>query len=152
MRSWGAYVAGEIESCAGRLAAAEPHYIRAIELARTSGATFLVGVATVGLLTVRAAAGRVDDALRGYREVIGYFARTGNWTHQWTTLRNLADLLRTLGDDEPAALLDAAADRAPDAPAVGPSPAPPDPDTPVLGRADVLDMARRAIERNLERL
>jgi tetratricopeptide (TPR) repeat protein len=152
MHSWGAYVAGEIESCAGRHAAAEPHYVRAIELARTSGATFLVGVATVGLLTVRAAAGRVDDALRGYREVIDYFARTGNWTHQWTTLRNLADLLRTLGDDEPAALLDAAADRAPDAPAVGRSAAPPVPDLPALGRAEVLELARRAIERNLERL
>jgi hypothetical protein len=32
-------------------------------------------------------------------------------------LRNLADLLRGLGDDEPAALFDAAADAAPDAPA-----------------------------------
>ena len=67
---------------------------------------------------MRADAGRIHDALRGYREVIDYFARTGNWTHQWTTLRNLADLLRRLGDDEPAALLDAAADQAPDAPAV----------------------------------
>ncbi len=72
---------------------------------------------------MRAAAGRVHDALRGYREVIDYFARTGNWTHLWATLRNLADLLRRLGDDEPAALLDAAADQAPDAPAVDRSPA-----------------------------
>ena len=119
MLAWGAYVAGEIETAAGRRDRAEQHYVRAIDLARTSGATFLVGVATVGLLAVRAAAGRVDEALGGYREVIDYFARTGNWTHQWTTLRNLADLLRRLGDDEPAALLDAAADRAPDAPARG---------------------------------
>ena len=54
MRSWGAYVAGEIENSAGHGDLAEPHYVRAIDLARTSGATFLVGVATVGLLTVRA--------------------------------------------------------------------------------------------------
>ena len=67
---------------------------------------------------MRGRAGRVADALRGYRDVIDYFARTGNWTHLWTALRNLADLLRRLGDPEPAAVLDAAADAAPDAPAV----------------------------------
>ena len=109
---------GRSRAAAGRSELAEQHYVRAIDLARASGATFLVGVATVGLLAVRADAGRVHEALRGYREVIDYFARTGNWTHLWATLRNLADLLRRLGDDEPAALLDAAADRAPDAPAV----------------------------------
>ncbi|HEX6870399.1 MAG TPA: BTAD domain-containing putative transcriptional regulator, partial [Micromonosporaceae bacterium] len=117
MLSWGAYVAGEIDSYAGRGEPAERHYLRAIDLARDSGATFLVGVATVGLLALRAKAGRVHDALRGYRDVIDYFARTGNWTHQWATLRNLADLLRRLGDDEPAALITSAADQAPDAPA-----------------------------------
>src|SRR5690606_8576713 len=90
MRAWGAYFAGEIETFAHRREAAEQHYADAIELARRSGATFLVGVASVGLLAARAAAGQVHDALRGYREVIDYFARTGNWTHQWTTLRNLA--------------------------------------------------------------
>jgi hypothetical protein len=106
-------------------------------------------VATVGLLTVQTAAGRIHDALRGYREVIDYFARTGNWTHQWTTLRNLADLLRRLGDDQPADVLDAASDRAPDAAARG---APPKPATvEVPGRAAVLEVARLAIERNLTR-
>jgi len=156
MLSWGAYVAGEIESLAGRSELAEQHYVRAIDLARTSGATFLVGVGNVGLLTVRAAAGRVYDALHGYREVIDYFARTGNWTHQWATLRNLADLLRRLGDHEPAALLDAAADRAPDAPAGDRSrraePLPhAAPTAPIHGWVAVLDVARRAIERNLTR-
>ena len=93
--------------------------------------------------------------LRGYRDVIDYFARTGNWTHQRATLRNLAGLLRQLGDDEPAALLDAAADRAGRsrggpvrrrwiAPHSAPAP-------PTLSRADVLELARRAIERNLAR-
>ena len=50
MRAWSDYVAGEIESLAGHAEAAERHYLRAIDLARGSGATFLVGVATVGLL------------------------------------------------------------------------------------------------------
>ncbi|MFC4468419.1 BTAD domain-containing putative transcriptional regulator [Streptomyces xiangluensis] len=165
MLSWGAYVAGEIDSLAGHTESAERHYLRAIDLARTSGATFLVGVATVGLHSVRACAGRVDEALDGYRDAIEYFARNGNWTHLWTALRNLADLLRRLGDDEPAALIDAAADQAPDAPALeGTRPAPDrshgaeptaHPATaaakPIPGRPAVLEAARQAIERNLRR-
>jgi tetratricopeptide (TPR) repeat protein len=147
MRAWSAYVAAEIENCGGRGDEAERHYRSAIEHASSSGASFLVGVATVGLHSVRARAGRVDDALTGYREVIDYFDRTGNWTHQWTTLRNLADLLRRLGDDEPAAVLDAAADHAPDAPPVRDRPAARA--VAVPGRAAVLDLARQAIERNL---
>ncbi|MGY1623965.1 BTAD domain-containing putative transcriptional regulator [Geodermatophilus sp. SYSU D00965] len=149
MRAWHAYVTGEIETAVGRRDLAEPHYVRAVELARTAGATFLVGVASVGLLAARADAGRVREAFLGYREVVDYFARTGNWTHEWTTLRNLADLLRRLGDEQTADVLDAAADRAPDAPARG-SPPRPSPEE-VPGRAAVLDLARRAIERHLNR-
>ncbi|HEX6232925.1 MAG TPA: hypothetical protein VFZ63_07360, partial [Jiangellaceae bacterium] len=100
----------------------------------------------------RARTGRHTAALRGYREVIDYFARTGNWTHLWVALRNLADLLRNLGDDEPAVLLETAADNAPDAPAVyrpdgagrttpGALSAP--------GRTAVLKLARQAIDRHL---
>ncbi|MGW7253543.1 BTAD domain-containing putative transcriptional regulator [Streptomyces sp. NPDC054834] len=148
MRAWGAYVAGEIENLAGRDELAERHYVEAVDLACASGATFLVGVSTVGLLSVRAAQGRVHEALEGYRDVIGYFARTGNWTHLWTTLRDLAGLLRGLGDDEPAALIDAAADRAPDAPAV-PGSRRTTTRRPVPGRTAVLEVAQQAIERNL---
>ncbi|MEI5007289.1 hypothetical protein RB196_08025 [Streptomyces sp. PmtA] len=118
MEAWGAYVAGEIDSLEGRSETAEERYVGAVELARASGATFLVGVATVGLLSLRARTGRVHEALGGYSEVIDYFARNGNWTHLWATLRNLAGLLRGLGDDETATLIETAADRAPDAPAV----------------------------------
>lgn len=167
MLAWGAYVAGEIDSLSGRSESAEERYVRAVELARAAGATFLVGVATVGLLSLRARTGRVREALGGYREVIDYFARNGNWTHLWVTLRNLAGLLRRLGDDEPAALIETAAGRAPDAPAVegpgnaapgpggagprGGAAAPDVPAPPASGRAAVLDAARRAIERNLSR-
>jgi tetratricopeptide (TPR) repeat protein len=110
MRSWGAYVAGEIDNFAGLPEQAEQHYLRSIELARLSGATFLVGVASLGLLTVRAAVGQVQEALAGFREVIDYFARNGDWTHQWVVLRNLAELLRRNGDEGGAAMLDAAID------------------------------------------
>src|SRR5690349_2225766 len=149
MRSWSAYVAGEIASAAGRPADAETQYREAIELGRRSGATFLVGVATVGLLAVLGTSGRVEDALRGYADVIEYFARTGNGTHLWTTLRNLATLLRRIGDDAPAAALDHAADHAPDAPTVQNRPTP-DPVEPP-DRAAVLALARAAIARHLSR-
>ncbi|MFC5947760.1 BTAD domain-containing putative transcriptional regulator [Pseudonocardia lutea] len=150
MRSWAAYVAGEIEGLAGDLTAAEAHYRTALRLARGAGATFLVGVASVGLLAVLARAGRVHEALRGYTRVVDGFARTGNWTHLWTTLRNLADLLRTLGDDRTANLIDAAADRAPDAPAVaGVRPVPP-PDGPVPDRTEILRLAREAVGRAVQ--
>ncbi|MDQ4093173.1 MAG: transcriptional regulator, partial [Actinomycetota bacterium] len=149
--AFGYYVVGEIDSAAGREELAEDHYVRAIDLARSSGATFIVGVTTVGLLAVRANTGRVDDALRGYRDVIDYFTRTGNWTHQWVTLRNLADLLHRLGDHDPAAQLHAAADHAPEAPAVNPpsdTVAPPHV-TPAANRARALKVARRAIKQRL---
>lgn len=76
--------------------------------------------------------------------MIDYWARPGNWTHLWVTLRNLADLLRTLGDHPPADLLDAAADQAPDAPAgAAAAGAPP------VDRAEALRAARQAIEAHL---
>ena len=96
-------------------------------------------------------AGRIADALRGYRDVVDYFARTGNWPHLWPALRNLADLLRRIGDPDPAAVLDAAADHAPDAPAVDRGDRQLEPPTAAVSRADVLRIARDAIERNLSR-
>ena len=128
--------------------AAEQHYLRAMADGRASGVTFLVGVASVCLLTVQATTGREREALAGYRDVVDYFARTGSWTHLRVALRNLAELLDRLGDAEPATLILAAA-AAPDAPTRGPgwvgaatSALEP---TPVK----VLDAARAAIARNL---
>jgi predicted ATPase len=147
MLAWGAYVAGEIDTCAGRAESAERQYLRALELARSAGATFLIGVATVGLAAAHTRMGKFREALAGYREVVEYFARTGNWPHQWTALRNVADLLRRLGDPEPAAQLDAAADGAPDAPAV--EPGSPLPSAPTPDRTKILEVAQQAIERQL---
>ena len=145
-------MAGEIDSLEGYFDLAEANYGRAVELARRSGATFLVGVATVGLLSVRVAAGRIREALTGYREVVDYFAGTGNWTHLWTTLRNLADLLDRLDDGEPATALRASADRAPDAPADTRSPRTPMADVPgAISRDGVLHIARDSIDRHLSR-
>jgi predicted ATPase/DNA-binding SARP family transcriptional activator len=166
LRAWSEYVAGEIDNAAGRHHLAEQHYVRAIELARSAGATFVDGVASVGLLTVRADAGRVGEALHGYRELVEYWEHTGSWIQQWTTLRNLARLLHGLGDHEPALFLEVAADHAPEAAAVSDAvwTAPVSAaralddatvsrirdDASSCPRAAVLHAARQAIERHLE--
>ncbi len=153
------YIAGEIDSTTGRGDRAERHYAHAIDLARTAGATFLEGIATVGRLSLLAHSNRIGEALRGYDEVINYWARTGNWIQQWTTLRNLAALLHDLGEHEPATALINAAEHAPDAPLVGDAGshrpivmAPSDATAaPPLGRTQVLQVARQAINRSLAR-
>lgn len=150
-RAFTAYLEAEIANAAGEWERAEEHYAAAIAGFRASGATAGAGLASIGLLTARADAGRLHDALEGYRETIDHFARTGTWTRLWVTVRSLADLLRRLGDGGPAAILDAAADRAPDAPLARPPGAPPADAPPggVPGRAAVLRLARDAIARNL---
>ncbi len=110
-----AYVVAEIDSVEGHADAAEERYTTAIAHARSVGATFLEAIAVVGLASLLSRSGRTESALRQYREVIEHWANGGNWSHLWVTLRNLADLLRTLDDADTADLLDAAADRAPDA-------------------------------------
>ena len=59
LRAFAAYISGEIDSAAGHPELADEQYTRAIDLARSSGATFLIGIASVGLVTVLADAGRV---------------------------------------------------------------------------------------------
>ena len=147
-RGFSAYVAGEIANLSGDPRAALEHYAEALDHFRTSGATFGTAITSVGLLSAQTRAGRTHDALRGFRDLLDYFTRAGNWTHQWTALRNLAALLRALDDPQPAALLDAAADAAPDAPpppdgrATSATAGPP-------GRAEALAVARAAIDRHL---
>jgi tetratricopeptide (TPR) repeat protein len=87
------------------------HYERAIALARHSGASFVEGVASVGLASTLAERGQVGEALGLHRRTVRYWARTGNWTQQWITLRNVTRLLRSLGDDAVADVLDAAVAR-----------------------------------------
>jgi predicted ATPase/DNA-binding SARP family transcriptional activator len=90
-------------------------YAEAIRLARTCGATFVEGVASVGLVRLWAAGGRTEQALAGYRELLVGWRRSGHWTQLWTTLRNLAGPLADAGRPAAAALLLAAADQAPEA-------------------------------------
>ena len=85
--------------------AAELHYQEALRLSELSGAAFVHALATVGFVSVHAASGDSQAALRGYGELIEYWERIGAWTQQWTTLRNLADLLDQLEDHDCASML-----------------------------------------------
>jgi predicted ATPase len=110
------YVAAEIDRLAGLTDRAEHEYRHAIAVARSCGSTFVDGIAGVGLVSLQAACGRVGEALQGYADLIDYWDRTGGWVQLWTTLRNLATLLRSRDDPSAALFLEAAAAVAPDAP------------------------------------
>ena len=159
VRAWNDYVAGEIESIAGNSDRAEQRYSDAITQSRRTGATLVESVASVGLLSLRVAEGRVADALVGYRDVIDYWDRTHAWVQQWTTLRNLARLLRDLGDDAAADFLEVAADLAPDAPPAERERVAPHKrtarlvaDASTASRYGVLERARAAVDSHLVRL
>jgi hypothetical protein len=91
----------------------------------------------------------------GYGALIDRWERTGGWTQQWTTLRNLADLLDRLGDHTTGARLRDAADAAPEAAAVTLRPtsgsSPTKQDT-TMDHQRVLADARAAITRALLRV
>jgi len=109
------YVAGEI-AAEPQDAAAE--YTTAVELARRCGASFVNGVATVGLASMRNSLGQAGDAATLYTQLLDYWQRTGNETQLWNTARNAGVLLLENGSHRTAALLLIAADATPAASSV----------------------------------
>lgn len=81
----------------------------AVEIARSAGATFIEGVARVTAASLRARHGEVQQTLPDFADLLRHWRRTGNWTQQWTTLRNLAEALIRLEADRPAVTILAAA-------------------------------------------
>ncbi|HSK25661.1 MAG TPA: BTAD domain-containing putative transcriptional regulator [Jiangellales bacterium] len=124
LRAYAAYVRGEVLAL-DRSPEAAVHLRRAIDLARRSGASFVEQVARLTLASVAAREGDVREAASAYAEVIHHWLRTGGWTQQWTTLRNVAMLLGGQGAEQDAYLLLMVADAAPDASAVAGSGAEP---------------------------
>jgi tetratricopeptide (TPR) repeat protein len=158
--AWHHYVDGEIDNLDRTPTSAQHHYRECLRLSEISGATFLHAVAAVGLVSVQAAAGEVQMALRGYDELVDYWERTGAWTQQWTTLRNLANLLDRLDDHDAASFLRTAAGEAPEASSITPvdpqtvtARIDPSPDTryasAVHTREQVLMVARESIARHI---
>ncbi|MGH8932014.1 MAG: hypothetical protein ACRDZO_15680 [Egibacteraceae bacterium] len=92
----------------------------ALSAARTNRNDFLAGIALVSVASLQSRHGDPGHALSLFRQVIDHWHRFGNRTQQWTTLRNVVDLLTRLGSYQPAAVLyGALAERRTGAPAFG---------------------------------
>lgn len=74
----------------------------AIRIARGLRVRLIEAIALVTRSSIRAREGEPGPALGSLREAVVRLRHGGNWTHQWTTLRNLVFLLARVGADEPA--------------------------------------------------
>lgn len=103
-RAWLTYAEGEALAAAGDQDASL-HYLAAIDLAAAVGNRFIPSVASLSLATEHSRRGDHAEALAVYAECLTGFERHGNLVHAVTTLRNLAELLVTLGEVHLATLL-----------------------------------------------
>jgi predicted ATPase len=93
----------------------------ALELAREQGDRYASGVAMVSAASVRGRHGDPEAAVPLYRDVIEHWSSLGDWTHQWTSLRGVVEVLLRLGRHEDAAVLRGGlVDRTTAAPIFGP--------------------------------
>src|SRR5690606_19884039 len=75
-------------------------------LAADLGALFVLGIATLSAVSVRARMGADPaDTLIAFREAIEHWSRMGNHTQQWVTVRNLLPVLVHAGHDELACMV-----------------------------------------------
>ncbi|MQA14656.1 MAG: AfsR/SARP family transcriptional regulator [Pseudonocardiaceae bacterium] len=79
---------------------------------------FVRGVALVSMTSARGRSANPLGALGSFRAIIDRWWQAGDWTHQWTTLRNLVEPLVRLGRDELVAILLGASAAAASAPPV----------------------------------
>lgn len=123
----------------GELLGPDPTALReyedAIALATGVGATFVASISRVGLASTLAANGHHRRAIDEFDAVIRYWRTTGNWTQQWTTLRNVAELLAAHGRPRTARRIWTAAANAPAAAAPEPTEAMTDSDATEPGPA-----------------
>lgn len=103
-RAWARYVHGEIlmEDEPQR---ALPSLEESLRLARAVDNRFLLGVALLSASSLRGRHGDPHEAVPMVLEAIRHWQHAGNWTQQWTTLRNVIELFVRLGAHEPAAVL-----------------------------------------------
>jgi predicted ATPase/DNA-binding SARP family transcriptional activator/tetratricopeptide (TPR) repeat protein len=149
-RAYVAYGHGEVLASLGA-PGARAWLEEALSLSARTGATFVDGIASVTLAGLADKAGDRHEAARRYLDAVAHWRRTGSWTQQWTTLRNVADLV---ADAEPqvALLLLRAAAADPDAAALSEVEA-----ARLTGLIEVLDArldaeARTGLQADLERL
>ena len=78
---------------------------RAVAEADRAGWRMLSGVGRLTASSLRARTADPADAVPGFERLLRHWDRVGDETHQWTTLRNLVELLTRLGDHRSAARL-----------------------------------------------
>ena len=104
LRGWTTYVLAEAlldtepERAAGLLT-------DTLAEARRTSDRYLAGVALVAAAAGRSRHGDPKTAAPLFAAVIEHWRDAGDWVHQWTTLRNVVELLIRLGRDEDAAVL-----------------------------------------------
>jgi len=101
------YCAGEAD-LAVDVERARARFDRALELAGSSHAAFVAGVAGASRASLDARVGDPLAAAADYRRLINHWRRAGMWSAQWTMLRSVAGLLARLGRSREAATLAAA--------------------------------------------
>lgn len=100
--------------------AAMPLLERAVALADSVDNRLVAGTARMTLTSLQARHGAPDVALEGFRQLIDELESLGDWTHLWTGLRSLADLLARVEAYHDAAVVLGAVRHAPEAaPAYG---------------------------------
>ncbi|MET0525575.1 MAG: BTAD domain-containing putative transcriptional regulator [Nocardioides sp.] len=115
--AFASYVEGELRATE-RVEESVPYYEEAIEQARRCGVAFVAGVASVALASARARTGDTAGAAEEFGELLDTWRRTGHTTQLWTTARNAAALLASVGRWRVAGLLLICAEAQPGAAAV----------------------------------
>jgi hypothetical protein len=77
---------------------------QAVELSRHVGAHLLVGVSGLSRVSLHARHG-ADGSLGAFRDVMEHWRSAGTLVHQWTTIRNLVEVLARRRADDAAARL-----------------------------------------------
>jgi hypothetical protein len=104
LRAWVLYTRGEVLLDTDPDASLEL-FDAALALAREQGDRYVAGVALVSIASLRGRHGDPRVAVPLFREVVDHWASVGDWTHQWTTLRSVVDLLLRFERHEDAAVL-----------------------------------------------
>ncbi len=107
VEAWSTYAHGECLLDVDP-AAATPLLDAALARARELDDRYLLGVTLVSVASLRCRHGDPMEAVPVFREAVEHWHRAGNWTHQWTTLRNVAHLFGRLDRAEQAAVLSGA--------------------------------------------
>lgn len=102
--AWARYGEGELVLSSDPAAALVP-LAAALEAGKAFGDEYLTGVALVSAASAAHRSGRLDQARGLFVEVVRHWQLRGDRVHQWTTLRNVVELLAVTGQPSEALAL-----------------------------------------------